>query len=501
LTITEKIDFLFYEDIMDPATFKIFISHRSDEDHELANIVCNALGLLGDKRIETFVCSSASGCIEWRDWIHEKIGNSDIMLFLYTAKSFDWQWCFYEIGLFMQPNDPHPKPIICLHNQSISSSDLPSPLEKYKAYSATKDNLEKFLTDLLYDGEYTKGEQINKRLFSGDKFKNEIEKLYKAFKRSEIEVDYYTKRALFDIQSFDPGERDEIHYEINYDIIKIKSDPSTMKEILLSAENFTKWHTLYEKFKIEGQLDWLDEIKETLDAIRNKKIPTYVMTPFKTHENRKFIPVLTRVEKIPSEDGKTNIPLKLYVIFIPCSDLERKCDFVDSVRATDPKFLLEMWKTVLPTSVIRVKWKKKSTPIRYLIEDMVDSPIVYGINPSFADLYNFNYQEFPDPDGNTPLTSEDLLKLVEEFIIGGNTYVKKIVDDQSRISQDIIFKGSNAYAKVPLKFNDRHPYYPNSSFLPCLVSKNTTGNTNGPHITYLSVIYVRCDWVVEELLE
>jgi hypothetical protein len=480
---------------MAPSKFKIFISHRS-EDRALATTVSSVLQMLGAGRIETFVCSDIPGGREWRDWIHEKIGDSDIMLFLYTEESFDWRWCFFEIGLFMKPKHPDSQPIICIHNQSISSSSLPSPLEKYQAYLATKDGFKKFLSDLLYEGEYTKPERINERLFSDSRFERGVEDLYKAFKPSKIETDFYARRASFEVQSLNLDEKDETTNNIT-----IKSDLITMKEILLSAENYTNWPTLYENFKTEGQFAWLDQIKETLEGIKKKRIPTYVMTPFKTYENRQYIPVLTRVEKIPSDDGITDIPLKLYVIFIPCSDLEEKCGFVDSGRTSDPKFLLEIWKTILPTSVIRVKWKKKSTPIRYLKDDMMDSPIVYAINPSFASLYNFHYQDFPDPDGKTPLTSEDLLKLVEEFIIGGNTYVEKIIDDQSRISQDIIFKGSNAYAKVPLKLNGRHPSYPNSSFLPCLVSKNTTGDINGPHITYLGVIYVRGNWAVEELLE
>jgi hypothetical protein len=221
------------------------------------------------------------------------------------------------------------------------------------------------------------------------------------------------------------------------------------------------------------------------------------MTPFKTHKNLKFVPVVTRVEKIPSENWETDILLKFNVIFIPCSDIEEKCDFVDSGSANDPEFLMKKWVTFVPTSVILVKWKKKSTSMRYLEEDMIGEPIVYTANSSFADLYNFNYQGMPKHDGKNPLTSQELLKLVEEFILGGNTHLKKIEDDQTRIIQEIIFKGSNAYAKVPLKFNDRHPIYPNSSFLPCLISNYTMGDISGPHITYLVVIYVR----VEELLE
>jgi hypothetical protein len=220
------------------------------------------------------------------------------------------------------------------------------------------------------------------------------------------------------------------------------------------------------------------------------------MTPFKTHKNLKFVPVVTRVEKIPSENWETDILLKFNVIFIPCSDIEEKCDFVDVGIATDPEFLMKKWVTVVPTSVILVKWKKKSTSMRYLKEDMMGEPIVYTANPSFANLFNFNYQGMPKHDGKNPLTSSELLDNVDEFILGGNTYRKKIEDDQMRINQEIIFKGGNAYAEVPLKFNDGHPVHPNSSFLPCLISNSTIGDINGPHITYLGVIYVRCDWAV-----
>jgi hypothetical protein len=269
-----------------------------------------------------------------------------------------------------------------------------------------------------------------------------------------------------------------------------------MQEILLSHGKSTHWQNLYDKFKAEGQSVWLDQIKESIENIKKGSNPNYVMKPFKTSENKKFVPVLTRVEQIPSEDGKTTIPLRVYVIFIPCHAVEESCDLVELSRVSDPKYLLETWKTILPTSVIRVKWKKKSSPIRYSIEDMVGPPVAYAINPSFADLYNFNYQELPDPDGNKPLTADALLGLVKEFIVDSETHIPQIVKDQAEISQRIIFEGSNAFAKVPLRFNDKHPAYPNSSYLPCLVSKSTVGDTDGPHETYLGIIYVRGEWAV-----
>jgi len=473
---------------MGTSKYKIFISHRL-EDRNLALAVSGALRLLGDKKLEPFVCTDIPGGREWRDWIDEKIGESDIMLFLYTEENFDWMWCFYEIGLFIRPSDPKPRPIICIRNSSIKS--LPSPLEKYQAYGATEADMKKFLEELLYKGEFTNKDRINETLFADNNYVLAIQDFLKAFKPSKIERKFFARRALFDLTDLDRNESDKKDYGV-----LITSDSYTMEEILLSPGKFIYWQNLYDKFKAQGQSTWLDQIKDSIENIKKENTPTFVMKPFKAQENKKFIPVLTRVEQMPSEDKKTTIPLKIYVIFIPCSDIEKSCDLIDVSEASDPKHLLEIWKTILPTSVIRVKWKRKSSPIRYSNEDIIGDPVVYAINPSFADLYNFNYQEFPDPDGNSPLTAGNLLNRVEEFIVDSETYIPKIMEDQAKIANKIIFAGSNAFAKVPLKFNDKHPFYPSSSYLPCLVSKNTAGDINGPHVTYLAVIYVKGDWVL-----
>ena len=463
---------------------KIFISHRS-EDRSIALAISGALRLLGNDKLEPFVCEDLPGGRDWRDWIHKKIGASNIMLFLYTQETADWMWCFYEIGLFRSLSDPNQRPIICVHNPSITS--LPSPLENYQAYKATQDDIKKFLTDLLFEGVFTNEERINPELFSSNVYMLAIKDFLKSFSLTIIEKKYYARRASFDLNDL---HRNDSHKK--HGTVSIKGDSFTMEEILLSPGKSTHWQNLYDKFTAEGQSAWLDQVKESIEKIKEGKIPTYVMKPFKARENKKFIPILTRVEQIPSEDAKTTIPLKIYVIFIPCSEIEESCELVDSSLASDPNYLLKIWKTILPTSVIRVKWKGKSSPIRYSKEDIMCPPVVYAINPVFADLYNFNYLEFPDPDGDNPLTSEDLFKLVNEFIVNNETYIPKIIQDQAVISQKIIFEGSNAFAKVPLKFNDKHPLYPNQSYLPCLVSKSTVGDINGPHVTYLGVIYVRC---------
>ena len=75
-------------------------------------------------------------------------------------------------------------------------------------------------------------------------------------------------------------------------------------------------------------------------------------------------------------------------------------------------------------------------------------------------------------------------------------YIPKIMKDQAEIYRKIIFEGSNAYAKMPLKLNEKHPSYPKSSYLPCLESKITTGDTKSQHVTYLAVFYIRGELAV-----
>lgn len=471
-----------------PSKYKIFISHRL-EDRSIAFAASGALRLLSDKRLEPFVCEDIPGGRDWRDWIYEKIDESDILLFLYTDKRQDWMWCFYEIGLFLNPRNAEADKIICLRDPSID--ELPSPLEKYQAYEATEKGITDFLKDLFYKGKFTHDDRINENVFADDSYLYAIKDFLRAFKSLKVESQYFVKRAVFNLEHIDPKKGDK-----KFDDVTIASDNSyTMQEILSTPGKSTHWQILYNKFKGKGEVTWLDEIKETIENLKRDNAITYVMKPFTAQDKKKYLPFLTRVEKKPSEGDKIpNItPIRIYVIFIPCSDIEEKGGLIDIDRSSDPKYLLGRWQTTLPTSVVRVQWGKKSGAMVYSKEDIIGEPVVYAINPSFANFYDFDYTAFPDPDGDNPITSSYLLERVEKFVVDGKNHIKKINADQAKVAQKIIFEGSDASAKVPFIFNENHPHFPNSSYLPCLVSKSTVGDINGPHITYLSVMYVRVD--------
>lgn len=468
--------------------YNIFISHRI-EDRSIASAASGVLRFLSDGKIEPFLCEHIPGGREWRDWIYKKIEMADILLFLYTDESHDWVWCLYEIGLFQDPKDTKACLIICLKDPSIK--DLPSPLEKIQVYDATEEGITKFFKELLIEGKFTNQVRISEKSFFNDSNLDAIQDFLKAFKPLRIESQYFVRRAVFNIEQIGPNKSEK-----RFDDVKIASDDSyTMEEILLTSGKSTNWQNLYDKFKGRNQEHWLDEIKQTIRNIESDNSLEYVMKPFQAKDKKRFLPFLTRIEKKPSEEDAIPgiIPIRIYVIFIPCSDIEKKCGLIDIVKAGDPKYLTETWQTTLPTSVIRVQWRKKSGILAYLDKDMVGEPVAYVINPTFANFYNFNYNEFPDPDGDNPVTVDYLLERVKQYVVDGENHISKIKKDQAEVAQKIIFEGSDASARVPFIFNDKHPYFPNSQYLPCLMSKSTVGDTNGPHITYLGIIYVRID--------
>lgn len=470
-----------------PSKYKIFISHRL-EDRSIAFATSNALRLLSNNRLEFFVCEHTPGEILWRDWIYEKIDESDILMFLYTDKDQDWMWCLFEIGLFFDPKNTAETKIICLRDPSID--ELPSPLEKYEAYDAKKEDITKLIIDLFSDVKFTR-EKINPNVLADPNFEVAITSILGTFRSLKFENQYFMKRAEFNLEYINPEKGDE-----KFDEVTITStDSYTMEEILHTPARLTRWKPMYRKFKLKGEATWLDEIKGTIENLVKDDVLTYVMKPFTARDNNRYLPFLTRVKiKLPEDDNiHNNIPIRIYVIFIPCSDIEEKGGLVDIVKAADPKYLLGVWQTTIPTSVIRVSWKKKSGVMAYSNDDIEGEPVAYAINPTFANFYNFNFSEFSDPDGGNPVTLHYLLDRIKKYVVDGEKHIQKILEDQSKVTQKIIFEGSDCSAKVPFIFNQNHPYFPNSSYLPCLVSKSTVGDINGPHITYLSIMYVRVD--------
>lgn len=464
---------------------EIFISHKI-EDRPIARGLRRALRDLSNRQLEVHVCEEMPGGEDWRKWIEERVGRSKILLFLYTDERADWGWCLFEIGLFIGSHADKTERknfMICLKDFGIST--LPSPIQQFQAYGSDKDNIQRFLNDLLFKGEFT-GSCLNHELHTEMKsqFDSAVENICSIF--SSTQSDPYPTQATIGFR--EPG-LGQIMPEI--ETAYIDGDQGTM-DMLNIPSTGAKWTILYEQFSKTKQVTWLDELRACIDEIRQGLRPRRVLTPFKTRKGETFIPFLSRIDskrRMTSQGEQVTIPKTLFVTFIPP---ERP----SASQVQSPEEIIKVWSTYSPCSVVRIRWKRKVDPFKRSADDIIGKPVVSAINTSFAELFCFREEDFPDPDGPLALTSNRLLQNVKEYI--NPLHLKKLEQDQERVSKKIIFEGMDDSASVPLQFNSQHPKYPGALFLPCLMYKyDTESKEGGPFTTYLLISYVRDFWPVD----
>jgi hypothetical protein len=65
-------------------------------------------------------------------------------------------------------------------------------------------------------------------------------------------------------------------------------------------------------------------------------------------------------------------------------------------------------------------------------------------------------------------------------------------EEQKLLTEQVIKNYGFARARVPIKFNEKHPYegFRNKSYLPCLISRVIDGKRDGLHDMYLLIVYI-----------
>ena len=83
--------------------FRVFVSHKH-VDAELASTVAAALESLAPEMIECWVSGEdLQAGVDWNREIKSSIAESHLLVLLFTpAPERAWDWCLYEVGLFMR---------------------------------------------------------------------------------------------------------------------------------------------------------------------------------------------------------------------------------------------------------------------------------------------------------------------------------------------------------------------------------------------------------------
>lgn len=104
--------------------FQIFVSHKH-ADREVADTVKSELEKLSPS-IRCWVSGQdISAASEWRREIRNGLGDSHLLILLFTTPAHTWDWCLYEVGLFTRFDVDDVSSVVCLFDPSTQT---PGPL-------------------------------------------------------------------------------------------------------------------------------------------------------------------------------------------------------------------------------------------------------------------------------------------------------------------------------------------------------------------------------------
>jgi hypothetical protein len=293
--------------------FEVYISHLFS-DKKIAEKLYSYLKIFSRDNLKVHLSNEIPGTRSWQYWIEDRISRSSILIFLYTSEQADWTSCLYEIGLFQIPKEPKDRHLICIKNPEIDA--LPLPIGNIQFYDSVIEDIENFFEDFFLKGLFTNSIRLNEKLFT--EYRKELiiatEEISSAFGVYLIRQDIYERQICINLQNYQ-----NVKDKVNFEEVSIQGDPMTMDLLDIRADE-VKWTSLQKKLKPLGSASWLDDLKSCIDEIRFDKIPKGILTPFKTVDDRSFVPVLSSVEKIRYKTTEqTDLPQRLFVVLIPLS--------------------------------------------------------------------------------------------------------------------------------------------------------------------------------------
>ncbi|MCK7501140.1 MAG: hypothetical protein MZW92_71715 [Comamonadaceae bacterium] len=145
--------------------------------------------------------------------------------------------------------------------------------------------------------------------------------------------------------------------------------------------------------------------------------------------------------------------------------------------------------------MVRVGWKRRSRPLGYTPDDILDEAIVYAANQDYFNMFGLSLsaENFRPQDH---LSLAKLLTNLKELDCVDPPNMQRLENDQARLFRDIVLNSGFARSGVPIVFNDKHPRreFRASAYLPTLVAMRTTGSPESqetrPHFSYFIVVFI-----------
>ncbi len=118
--------------------FNVFVSHKSD-DKELADLVADELHRLAPDLVECWVSGQAlTAGVDWDREIKKQLAQSHLLILLFTTPRHTWDWCLYEVGLFVRFDAEDVVSVACLFDPNGLP---PAPLNQVQCVRALTEDI------------------------------------------------------------------------------------------------------------------------------------------------------------------------------------------------------------------------------------------------------------------------------------------------------------------------------------------------------------------------
>jgi hypothetical protein len=122
--------------------FRVFVSHKSD-DADLATTVAEELRNLAPDRIDCWVSGEAlTAGTDWDREIKKQLAQSHLLVLLFTTPHHTWDWCLYEVGLYVRFDADEVTSVACLFDPDGAP---PTPLNQVQCVRAASQPIAKQL--------------------------------------------------------------------------------------------------------------------------------------------------------------------------------------------------------------------------------------------------------------------------------------------------------------------------------------------------------------------
>ena len=290
---------------------RVFVTHKTTHQFEAQSIIA-ALEPYGADRLQFFLAEKdIPPGAALRQYIKERLRQTDILLFIVPKTDVDWTWPIFEAGLFEgSPKDSQNfSRIILLYSPAV---EIPKPLEELKAVKAVERDVIDFLRKFFGTTEITGIEPpLNSSFANNDQLVQQTaSNICKLFSDEKANIISCLPHIAIHIE-----KPSEISAESIPENSIIYAEEEALRIFELNAiprpgNPFLTWGEFIQHLDSNHD-NWLQSLINMIDTYNRGRIPREFRITLRTEEDKIYLSSLHKIDSL-GDGGR-----RFHIIFTP----------------------------------------------------------------------------------------------------------------------------------------------------------------------------------------